>query len=148
MSKAGFQLKNVAIPVGRDWQAIQSLSVYRFRHHLPLCLANSPRSFCGSELRQGYVSIKSCHFANIHNTGNGKRVKLIAKLHRHIEKSLISAAVKIAGQVDLCRTKVRLARLCFQMLKTSRRSPRFAGGKDVKAVMPDMIGHPNKVGKQ
>ena len=32
MSKAGFQLKNVAISVGRDWQAIQSLSVYRFRH--------------------------------------------------------------------------------------------------------------------
>ncbi len=30
------------------------------------------------------------------------------------------------------------------MLKTSRRSPRFAGGKDVKAVMPDSIGHPNK----
>ena len=32
MSKAGFQLKNVAISFGRDWQAIQSLSVYRFRH--------------------------------------------------------------------------------------------------------------------
>ena len=30
------------------------------------------------------------------------------------------------------------------MLKTSRWSPRFAGGKDVKAVMPDSIGHPNK----
>lgn len=29
------------------------------------------------------------------------------------------------------------------MLKTSRRSPRFAGGKDVKAVMPDSIGHPH-----
>jgi len=27
------------------------------------------------------VFIKSCHFANIHDTGNGKRVKLIAKLH-------------------------------------------------------------------
>ena len=25
-------MKNVAISVGRDWQAIQSLSVYRFRH--------------------------------------------------------------------------------------------------------------------
>jgi len=34
------------------------------------------------------------------------------------------------------------------MLKTSRWSPRFAGGKDVKAVMPDLIGHSNKVGKQ
>ena len=136
MSKAGFQLKNVAIPVGRDWQAIQSLSVYRFRHHLPLCLANSPRSFCGSELRQGYVSIKSCHFANIHNTGNGKRVKLIAKLHRYIEKSLISAAVKIAGQVDLYRTNERLERLCFQILKTSRWSPRLAGGKDIKSSCP------------
>ena len=28
----GFLLMNFAIPVGRDWQAIQSLSVYRFRH--------------------------------------------------------------------------------------------------------------------
>ena len=46
--------------------------------------------------------------------------------------------------MDSYRTEVRLARLCFQMLKTSRRSPRFAGGKDVKAVMPDSIGHPNK----
>ena len=49
----GFLLMNFAIQVGGDWQAIESLSVYRFRHHLPLCLANSPRSFCGSELRQG-----------------------------------------------------------------------------------------------
>ena len=30
--KDGFLLMNFAIPVGRDWQAIQSLSVYRFRH--------------------------------------------------------------------------------------------------------------------
>lgn len=38
---------------------------------------------------------------------------------------------KSAGQADPYRTGVRLARLCFQMLKTSRWSPRFAGGKDV-----------------
>ena len=36
-----------------------------------------------------------------------------------------------AGQTDPNRTEVRLARLCFQMLKTSRWSSRFAGGKDV-----------------
>ena len=75
-------------------------------------------------------------------------MKQTAELHWHIEKSLISAVVKMAGQTDPNRTEVRLARLCFQMLKTSRWSPRFAGGKDVKAVMPDLIGHPNKVGKQ
>ena len=57
--------------------------------------------------------------------------------------------------------EVRIARLCFQMLKTSRWSPRFADGKVVKPsspirsgisfltvtpdfviVMPDLIGHP------
>ena len=30
--KDGFLLMNFAIPVGGDWQAIESLSVYRFRH--------------------------------------------------------------------------------------------------------------------
>ena len=53
MSKVGFLLMNFAIPVGGDWQAIESLSVYRFRQHLPLCLAKSPRPFYGSELRLG-----------------------------------------------------------------------------------------------
>ena len=53
VSKAGSRLKNFAIPVGGDWQSIESLSVYRFCHHLPLCLAKSPRPFYGSELRQG-----------------------------------------------------------------------------------------------
>ena len=49
----GFLLMNFAIQVGGDWQAIESLSVYRFCHHLPLCLAKSPRPFYGSELRLG-----------------------------------------------------------------------------------------------
>ena len=53
VSKAGSRLMNFAIPVGGDWQAIESLSVYRFCHHLPLCLAKSPRPFYGSELRLG-----------------------------------------------------------------------------------------------
>ncbi len=53
VSKAGFLLMNFAIQVGGDWQAIESLSVYRFCHYLPLCLAKSPRPFYGSELHLG-----------------------------------------------------------------------------------------------
>ena len=53
MSKVGFLLMNFAIPVGGDWQAIESLSVYRFCHHLPSYMAKSPRPIYGSELRLG-----------------------------------------------------------------------------------------------
>ena len=48
------------------------------------------------------------------------------------------------GQTDPYRTEVRLARLCFQMLKTSRWSPRFAVGKVVKPSCPTPIGYPTK----
>ena len=52
MSKAGFQLKSVAISVGKDWQAIESLSVYRFRHTCRHIWQNPQGRFMGLD----YVS--------------------------------------------------------------------------------------------
>lgn len=43
----GFMLMNFAIPVGGDWQAIESLSVYRFRHHCRYVWQNPQGRFMG-----------------------------------------------------------------------------------------------------
>ena len=45
--KDGFLLMNFAIPVGGDWQAIESLSVYRFRHTCRYVWQNPQGCFMG-----------------------------------------------------------------------------------------------------